>query len=163
MLKRLGALAVAVVITVVGFCIWTLLSVIRPFRAISYGSATLWIDGPPFIAAVLILAIAITLLRRGRSIATVLMLVGAIPLFIARLHDLIIGLALDEQLLEPGSFFFPGFACPENPLVATPIDIMRLVGLLFPIGFIWHATRVMNRHLTMRSSERLAASTLHFP
>lgn len=156
MLKRIVAFTLALLITAVGLCAWWVLVIIMPLRVIPQVPTSLLLDAPSFIVSAALLVASIILFRRGRSLPIVLLFVGAVALFVAHLHDLFIGAGGDLALIGPRSFFFPG--CLENPLVATPINVLRLVALCFPVGFLWYVTRAIERHLTRRASERLPAA-----
>ena len=151
MLKRLGAFTLALLLTAIGLFVWYVFSFLYPFFGIEYGPTSLRVDGPPFAIAAVALAASINLIRRMRSLPVVLLFLGASALFIARLHDLALGLALDFQWDAARDLLF-GYGCLETPLVATPVNVLRLLGLFIPLGFLCYATSLFETHLTRRCS-----------
>ena len=141
--------------------VWYIVSFLYPLFGVVYGPSSLRMDGPPLLIAAGVLAASIGLMRRGRSLPVVLLLVGASALFIARLHDIALGLALDFEWEAARRLLF-GFGCLEAPLVATPMNALRLLGLLIPVGFLCYATQFLEKHLTMRWSERRTAPRFPF-
>jgi hypothetical protein len=97
------------------------------------------LDSRLLILAVILLIASVVLFRKTRGIPTLLLLVGSAAYFVAHLHDFIISLGMSHGFILPGSWLFPG--CLERPVVAIPFDILRVVSLLFPVGFLWYALR----------------------
>lgn len=119
-----------------------LLSHIVPARHISLVMETL-----PFALAVLILLAAILLFRRSKSWPGILVIAGALALLIVGLHELVIGIGLDFQLIPAGhSFLFP--TCTENQLIARPVGFLRVASLLVFVGLYCYVFQATRRHLT---------------
>jgi hypothetical protein len=158
MLKRIGAFTLALLITAFAVVVWWILSIGRPLVGLQIGPTSLRVDGPPFLVAAVLLAGSVILLRRCRSVPVVLLSIGSSALFIARLHDIAVGLALDFEWEAARKALF-GFGCLEDSRIATPIDALRLIGFLIPVGALCYFTGVIEKHLTRRWSERPAALT----
>ena len=142
MLKRIGAFTVALLITVVGMVMWWIFSISAPLCGLEIGPTSLRVDGPPFLLATCFLGASVTPFRNNRSPAVTLLFVGCAALFIARLHDIALGLALDYQWEAVRRLLF-GFGCLETPAVAMAMDVLRLTGLLIPVGFLCYATPLL--------------------
>jgi hypothetical protein len=97
------------------------------------------IDSRLLLLASVLLVASIFLFRRVGGLGPLLQLVGSAAYFLAHLYDVIISAGFRYGFIRPGSYLFAG--CLERPIVAVPIDILRLVSLLFPIGFLWFALR----------------------
>lgn len=152
MLTLLLAFAIASAITIAAGFAWLVatasvpLSHVVPARYIA-----LVIDTLPFVLAVPILLAAILLFRRSRSWPGILLIAGALALLIVGLHELVIGLSFDFQLIPTGhSFLFP--TCTENPVITRAVGFLRVVSLLLLVGLFCYVFQATRRHLTSRSS-----------
>jgi hypothetical protein len=122
---------------------------------ISYMSvAVIWLDRVHFfnyhyplahlLCAGAALGIAIVILLRARSIASLLFLAGVIGLFCGTVYDCLISWGMDYH------WFRGFFRLEEHPVVAFTVHTFEVVFLLTYIGIFWISLRFARRHLTMR-------------
>jgi hypothetical protein len=125
----------------------TFLSVIAYIAALWWPP---WRDATGVVVATVLLPISLYAFRRVRCWPTALLLIGAVPLFILRLHDFLIGYLVEHNnpLVGPGSFWFR--TCTENPALVKLFAGISLVGFCFPLGLLVLTFQATRKHLTNR-------------
>ena len=95
--------------------------------------------GVQLFVAFLLLTVAITVRRRARRLASILMLCGSISLVVACTHDLFIELGARHQWFQvfgEGWVFYGYMEGRERPYLALPAEVFRMVGFCFPLGLL---------------------------
>ena len=125
----------------------TFLSIIGYIAALWW---TPWRDVTGVVVTTVLLAISLYAFRRTKRWSTALLLIGAIPLVILRLHDFLIGYLVEHNnpLVGPGSFWFP--TCTENPVLVKLFAGISVAGFCFPLGLFVLTFQATRNHLTTR-------------
>ena len=148
MLTRIGLVLFAALVTVAAFVVHRFIVILPLFESF-YGVAQL-------VFAIAFVGVAILLHRRMRGWHTLLLVVGAVGLAGAHLHDAFIDLGFRYEWFQFGGadgLIFRGFFEPrENPLLAIPAKILRYVALLSLVGVFCVTVQLMQTHLTRRCS-----------
>jgi hypothetical protein len=148
MLKRIACAIIATIAVVAALVVWRLVTtpyVLGLFLSAQQISGLL-VESVPFVIALLILIFAIRDGRKsGKWLAGVL-IVGAVSLFVARLHDLAIAIGFDFGLFGRSYLFvFPN--CSENPMITMPLVALRLLALCVPVALFGYIYRAANRSI----------------
>jgi|SRR5690349_20346998 hypothetical protein len=159
--KRILSISIACLTTVVMLAIYWL--VLMPWLHLLPIRSEPWLK---LILAFIVLGIAIYLFARWRSWPALLFLLGSIPMFLVNVDFVGWLWRMDHGGDEPGTLPVLALLFPsdneQSPVNAILHYLIYFSMVCLPIAFFWFFFRLIDRHLTKRSSQPLAVPMSSF-